>query len=649
LDLKQYDKAADSLAKAVSLLTKLAEESPTQPQYRAELADAYRWQGKTWLTAENRRLPESERAYRHAIAIDDRLVGEFPAEPSYRIHAAGCRADLGLVVQYRTRIEEAEAVFRESLKLWQHLAADFPTERWYRHEAAYMLDCLGELSWQANQPVKAERLFREALDYYVRLAAENSNIFYSRARLARSYTNLADLLRRNGQVLEVALAQRVVQLYPHNGRFRVVLGSSHYRAGEFANAVQELKQSLALSGANAETFFLLAMASWRQGQKDQARQWYQAAVLRMGFGLPWQWDVGLHQVRREADALMGIDQGLAPAATQTRADDPDYYTRIIAAQPEAAWAYQLRGQIHRRLRNLPQADADARRAFQLLSRNAPSGTEALKELEQAGAMHLHCNSWDMHMLVCSRAIELKDDEPRYYSERGFAYIVLQHYHEAASDYTKVIARDPSRANPYARRGYAYLRSGERDKALADYAKVLELNHDYGGDGWSRRCAKLLGAEVGQWKDDKSFAHFCKAIDLSPKGAEALNILAWALATSPDPSSRDGEKAVRLARKALELAPSDGALWNTLGAAHYRAGNYKEAVAALEKSLSLQGDNGFDCFFLAMACWQLGEKAKARTWFGQAVQWMEKNQPSDEELGRFRAEAAELLGIMDATK
>ena len=45
------------------------------------------------------------------------------------------------------------------------------------------------------------------------------------------------------------------------------------------------------------------------------------------------------------------------------------------------------------------------------------------------------------------------------------------------------------------------------------------------------------------------------------------------------------------------------------------------------------------FFLAAARWQLGEKDKARHWFDRAVEWMEKNQPNNEELRRIRAELA----------
>jgi hypothetical protein len=126
-----------------------------------------------------------------------------------------------------------------------------------------------------------------------------------------------------------------------------------------------------------------------------------------------------------------------------------------------------------------------------------------------------------------------------------------------------------------------------------------------------------------------------------------NNLAWRLATDRDAKIRDPERAVALAKKAVELAPDVATYWNTLGAAHYRAGNWKDAVAALDKSMELRnGGDSFDWFFLAMAHWQLGHKEEARKWFDKAVERMEKNRPSDEELRRFRAEAAELLGVKD---
>jgi hypothetical protein len=48
----------------------------------------------------------------------------------------------------------------------------------------------------------------------------------------------------------------------------------------------------------------------------------------------------------------------------------------------------------------------------------------------------------------------------------------------------------------------------------------------------------------------------------------------------------------------------------------------------------------------MARWRLGQRDEARAWYDKAVAWMEKNQPKDEGLRRFRAEAATLLGLAD---
>jgi Flp pilus assembly protein TadD len=128
---------------------------------------------------------------------------------------------------------------------------------------------------------------------------------------------------------------------------------------------------------------------------------------------------------------------------------------------------------------------------------------------------------------------------------------------------------------------------------------------------------------------------------------ALNALAWDLATHAEPARRDPARAVSLAKEAVELKPQQGYYHNTLGAALYRAGDWKAAIVALEKSMELRkGGDSNDWFFLAMAHWQLGDKDKARPWYGRAVEWMDKNQPMNEELRRFRVEAAELLELKE---
>jgi tetratricopeptide (TPR) repeat protein len=167
---------------------------------------------------------------------------------------------------------------------------------------------------------------------------------------------------------------------------------------------------------------------------------------------------------------------------------------------------------------------------------------------------------------------------------------------------------------------------------------------YGGLG------AMLDKKGGPWAGE-AIVFYQKAIDLAskldppPSLALLHNCLAWLLATTADKKLCDPVRAVASARKAVELTPNDGHYWNTLGVAHYRNSEWKEAVAALEKSKMLpEGGESADFFFLAMAHWQLGDKEKARSWYDMGVQRMEKNPSKEADHKRFRAEAAEVLGI-----
>src|SRR5262249_25889137 len=127
--------------------------------------------------------------------------------------------------------------------------------------------------------------------------------------------------------------------------------------------------------------------------------------------------------------------------------------------------------------------------------------------------------------------------------------------------------------------------------------------------------------------------------------QASNGLAWLLATCADPKFRDAHRAVALAKKAVELKPREGNYWQTLAWAEYRAGDWNAAVAAMEKvkKLGSPGDST-EWFLLARAHGKAGGKDDARKWYDKAEEWMAKNQPRNEELLRFRAEAKERLGI-----
>jgi serine/threonine protein kinase len=154
-------------------------------------------------------------------------------------------------------------------------------------------------------------------------------------------------------------------------------------------------------------------------------------------------------------------------------------------------------------------------------------------------------------------------------------------------------------------------------------------------GQSREADRAYGQAV-EFGDRKSAAFYPGDL-LDPEYARFL-------VTCPDPKWRNAKRVRECVSRAVEQRPQDADAWTTLGIAAHRMGDHASAIVALEKAMALMGGNStVEQFFLAMAHWRLGDKRQAREWFDKATAWMSKTGCQDEELMRFRAETAALLG------
>jgi tetratricopeptide (TPR) repeat protein len=207
----------------------------------------------------------------------------------------------------------------------------------------------------------------------------------------------------------------------------------------------------------------------------------------------------------------------------------------------------------------------------------------------------------------------------------------------------------------------------RDAFIKSLALCEEMTRDFPAEAraWLRLAqTRMVQVEplAGQDAEFHAVEEYHKAMDAfetaarcAPADPRVLENLAWHLTISDDPTIRDPARAVALARRAVELAPDNGIIWNTLGLASYRAGSWGEAVRVLERGLDLPlkrttlgNDMAMTWFYLAMAYGRLGQDQKARSWYDKAARWMDENAPKDEGLNhRLRAEATELLRIQNA--
>ncbi len=237
------------------------------------------------------------------------------------------------------------------------------------------------------------------------------------------------------------------------------------------------------------------------------------------------------------------------------------------------------------------------------------------------------------------ALAVNPDHVEAYHYRGHAYERLRRFDMARDDFSQALARRPDNAHFHERRGHCYWNLKDDTKAIAEFRTAIRLQPD---NAQAHYGLGLVVSGTGVWTE--AMEAYERALRLKPDYAEAHNSLAWLRATCPDPKFRDPARAVVSAKRAVELAPKEANFWNTLGAAHYRAGGFPAAIQALEKSMELaKGGDSLDWFFLAMAHRQLGQEEEARKWYDRAVEWMRKHKPDDDELRRFRSEAEALIG------
>ena len=204
---------------------------------------------------------------------------------------------------------------------------------------------------------------------------------------------------------------------------------------------------------------------------------------------------------------------------------------------------------------------------------------------------------------------------------GNALFARGRYDEAINNYFRALQLNPEYYVALNNLGVALSARGRPDAAIRYFRKALELKPDYfdalknlatslaarrqfeEAVGYYRRAIQVnperpdiflgLGHALGQTGHDlEARDAYQEAMILAPDLAVALNNQAWALATNPNPDTRSGVEAVRLAEQACEVTQFNRPLFlGTLAAAYAEAGRFSDAVATAEKAERLATQAG----------------------------------------------------------
>jgi tetratricopeptide (TPR) repeat protein len=162
---------------------------------------------------------------------------------------------------------------------------------------------------------------------------------------------------------------------------------------------------------------------------------------------------------------------------------------------------------------------------------------------------------------------------------------------AITHYLACLALSPDQFEAQYNVASALLRKGRTDEAIAHYQKVVELRPEN-----ADAHANLGSAFLAKGRVRDAIAEYRNAIRISPENVAAQSNLAWLLATSPDPSLRNGSEAVLLAERAeSESSRSENrsVFLRILAAAYAEAGRFAEAKETAQQALQateIQGDS-----------------------------------------------------------
>jgi tetratricopeptide (TPR) repeat protein len=165
-------------------------------------------------------------------------------------------------------------------------------------------------------------------------------------------------------------------------------------------------------------------------------------------------------------------------------------------------------------------------------------------------------------------------------KRGETNAALQHFSEAVN-------LNPGWTDAHFDYGMALLNNNQPEKAALEFSVAVALAPEQ-----ARGHYRLGQALFRQRRSSEAVAEFWKALRLDPNSPDALNELAWILATDPDSTLRSGMVAVHLAERACDQTHNQSAaMLATLSASYAEAGRFADAVKTARKARDLASASG----------------------------------------------------------
>ena len=373
------------------------------------------------------------------------------------------------------------------------------------------------------------------------------------------HNNLGNTLLQEGNMAEaVSHFQKALQIKPGYAEAHNNLGNTLLQKGSVNEAMVHYQKALQIKPDYAEAHYNLGNALLKMGNVGEAIAHFQKAL----------------QIKPDyAEAHNNLGNALLQKGNVAEAII--HYQKALQIKPDNAEARNNLGNALLQEGNVAEAIAHFQKALQI----KPDFAEAHYNLGNALLQKGNVAEAIIHY---QKALQIKPDYAEAHINLGNALLQKGNVAEAIVHYQKALQINPDFAEARNNLGNALLQKGNVAEAIAHFQRALQIKPGYAGTHYNLGNALLKMGNV-----DEAISHYQKALQIKPDYAEAQNTLAWVLATCPQASLRNGNKAVKLAQRANQLT-GDGnpVVLGTLAAAYAEAGRFPEAVATAQRALQV---------------------------------------------------------------
>jgi tetratricopeptide (TPR) repeat protein len=291
------------------------------------------------------------------------------------------------------------------------------------------------------------------------------------------------------------------------------------------------------------------------------------------------------------------------------------WRHAIASTPDDIWAQNILGYaiVHNNLGGALLQDGKLDEAvvqFQAAQNIDPDDAAACYNL---GNAFLKKGRTDDAIVQLRQTLKLNPKNAVANYNLGNALLQEGHVDEAMVQFQEAQKLGVADAGTFFNLGNALLQAGRVDEAIAQYGEALKID-----PGNAPAHGNLGSALLREGHVDEAVAQYQEALKIQPDSATFQNNLArviWAFATSPNPSMRNGPKAMELAQQANDLAGGKSpVILRVLAAADAENGNFHAALEtgqqALAQAQQEQNSALSDALRQDMACYQAGSPVRS---------------------------------------